>query len=130
MLKPQETLQAAARALTFRHLTPEQWRMWRRLMRRQPQWFILRQSGRRDDRWCAVAGPFCSPEDARAALNRLASPVAGPLRHTSERWQVASLPETMRVYHGNVPLLVEDLTASEKRSPHTTQCEPEHFAQA
>ena len=95
MFKSQETLQTAARALTFRRLTPEQWRMWRRVMRRQPQWYILRQSGKRHDRWHAVAGPFCSPDDARVALNRLTSAETGRLGSAAERWQVASLPDLL-----------------------------------
>lgn len=128
MLKSQETLQTAARALTFRRLTPEQWRMWRRVMRRQPQWYILRQSGKRHDRWHAVAGPFCSPDDARVALNRLTNAETGRLGSAAERWQVASLPETMRVYRGNVPLLVDDLTAEETRGSECAPRQPEHAA--
>lgn len=131
MLKSQNTLQAAAKALSFRHLSPEQWRLWRHMMRRRPEWFILRQSGKRHERWHAVAGPFCSPEDARAALERLTGARKHRVRRNSERWQVASLPETMRIYHGNMPLLVEDLTTAETLHGSAAHaCAPDHFALA
>jgi len=128
MLRSQETLQAAARALTFRRLTPEQWRMWRRVMRRQPQWYVLRQSGRRRARWHAMAGPFDSPDDARRAQEQLTNPAAERSESASGRWQIASLPETIRIYRGNVPLLVEDLTAEDLRRSESAQRHSEHVA--
>ena len=132
MLKAQGTsLQTAAKALSFRRLSLEQWQMWRTVMRRRPEWFILRQSGKRHERWHAIAGPFCSPEDACAALQRLAGARKRRVRRDSERWQVASLPETMRIYHGNVPLLVEDLaTAETLHGSADHACTPDHFALA
>jgi len=130
MLKSEETLQTVAQTLTFRHLTPDQWRMWRRLMRRQPQWFVLRHAGKRSDRWQAVAGPFCSPDDARAALSQLSGANAVSSRRAPERWQVASLTETMRVYRGNVPQLVEDLAAGEALALNGAEPQPEQVALA
>lgn len=131
MRKSHESLRAVAQALTFRHLTPAQWHMWRKVMRRQPQWYILHQSGKRHERWHAVAGPFFDPQEACAALYRLTDGQIHPVRRASERWQVASLTETMRVYHGNVPLLVDDLASAERHAaPEDSQSHPDHLALA
>lgn len=132
MKKAHDPLPAAAQSLSFRHLTPGQWQMWRQVMRRQPQWFILRQSGKWHDRWRAMAGPFGSPEEACSARAQIAGEDSRRARLTSERWQVASLTETMRIYHGNVPLLVDDLVTAEPylRAHREDRGTPEYFALA
>lgn len=113
MLELEESLESQAKALTFRRLTPAQWRQSRVRMRHRPQWFVLRRESARQDRWRAVAGPFCAPEDALARLAQLRPLDAQRSARSAARWQVASLSETMRIYCGNVPLLAEDLSESD-----------------
>jgi len=117
MVEQHQSLKDFARTLTFRRLTPAQWRMWKVAMRNKPQWFVLRRFNTRGARWQAVAGPYYTPEAAYSDLVRLSEPGRDNPAHALCRWQVASLTETMRIYHNNVPQLVEDLMEAERLMP-------------
>ncbi len=117
MMEQHESLKDFARTLTFRRMTPAQWRMWKAAMRNKPQWFILRRPNTRGARWQAVAGPYCTPEAAYSDLIRLNRPERDKTTQSLYRWQVASLTETMRIYHNNVPQLVDDLAEAERLMP-------------
>ncbi len=117
MMEQHESPKDFARTLTFRRLTPAQWRMWKAAMRNKPQWFVLRRPNTRGARWQAVAGPYCTPEAAYSDLFRLSKPGRDAAAQSLYRWQVASLTETMRIYHNNVPQLVEDLVEAEGLVP-------------
>lgn len=96
-----QALTSLSKMLTFRRLTPAQWRLWKNAMLQWPQWYVVGRGVWTTERWRAVAGPFLTRGVAQRAAMRLAND------GVSEGWvdprqvyrtQIMSLSELMHVY--------------------------------
>jgi hypothetical protein len=103
-----------ARELTFRNLTPEQQRMWKKRMRHAPAWFVVRKSLWKTDRWRAVAGPFRNQHQAQRLARQLSLEMVDETGQRMYRTQVKSLSEIMHMYNNHVVRLVDDLLEAER----------------
>jgi len=106
-----------ARELTFRNLTPEQQRLWKKRMRQTPAWFVVRKALWKTDRWRAVAGPFRNQHQAQRLARKLAGETLDEAGQRMYRTQVKSLSEIMHMYNNNVVRLVDDLLETDGLPP-------------
>jgi hypothetical protein len=106
-----------ARELTFRNLTPEQQRLWKKRMRQTPAWFVVRKALWKTDRWRAVAGPFRNQHQAQRLARKLAGETLDEAGQRMYRTQVKSLSEIMHMYNNNVVRLVDDLLEADGLPP-------------
>lgn len=106
-----------ARELTFRNLTPEQQRLWKKRMRHAPAWFVVRKALWKTDRWRAVAGPFRNQHQAQRLARKLAGETLDEAGQRLYRTQVKSLSEIMHLYNNNVVRLVDDLLEADGLPP-------------